>query len=236
MLMLINLLGKQARQEAVCGHQDGGPIRGRSHLPLLVEPAHGSVDHDELLANPQNFLVKIPGQGLGEGGHGGEGTERPTNMLTLSPTVHRLWGGCFFALKPVRVVSKRKMVVEFHWLQPRPKAKKQLMVNARIRPDCLAEVDSPGQDIRLLHSPSKTIITSGTRIAIRTDDPRKRPLPSFALLQMQWNLQRVAALSATAEWREEDCGDSDDDDATDRESVCPFWDVDYEYDSCFVDF
>lgn len=167
---------------------------------------------------------------------GGKGTERPTNMLTLSPTVHRLWGGCFFALKPVRVISKRKMVVEFHWLQPRPKAKKQLMVNARIRPDCLAEVDSPGQDIRLLHSPSKTIIISGTRIAIRTDDPRKRPLPSFALLQMQWNLQRVAALSATAEWREEDYGDSDDNDATDRESVCPFWDVDYEYDSCFVDF
>lgn len=144
---------------------------------------------------------------------GEKGTESPMNMLTLSPTVHRLWGACFFALKPIKA-RKRKMIVEFHWLQPRTKGKgkKPQMVNARNRPDCLAEVDSPGQDIRLFHCTTKAIMTSGTRISICTDDPQKRPLPSFALLQMQWNLQRVAALSGMAEWRYEKHGDSDDDD------------------------
>lgn len=145
---------------------------------------------------------------------GKKGTESPRNMLTLSPTVHRLWVACFFALKPIRA-SKRRIIVEFHWLQPRSKGEKPLLVNARTRPDCLAEIDSPGQDIRLIDCPSGTIITSGTRLAIYTDDPQRRPLPSFALLDMQWNLQRVAALSGKAKWRDEDYGDSDDDaDAT----------------------
>lgn len=108
-------------------------------------------------------------------------------MLTLS---HRLWVACFFALKPIRA-SMRRIVVEFHWLQPRPKGNKPLLVNARTRPDCLAEVDSPGQDIRLFHCPSGTIITSGTRFAIHTDDPQERPLPSFALLEMQWNMKSL---------------------------------------------
>ncbi|ODM15440.1 hypothetical protein SI65_09043 [Aspergillus cristatus] len=55
-----------------------------------------------------------------------------------------------------------------------------------------------------------------------TDDPKKRPLPSFQLLRMQWNLQRVATLSAAAEWREEKHGDCDDDDDAARESVHSF--------------
>ena len=154
---------------------------------------------------------------------GKKGTESPMNMLTLSPTVHRLWGACFFALKPIRA-SKHRLVVEFHWLQPRSKGKKHIMVNARIRPDCLAEIDSPGQDIRLIDCPSGKVITSGTRIAIKTDDPHKRPLPSFALLEMQWNLQRVAALSGMAEWRDQNYGDSDSDDYF--TGIFPFLNVD----------
>lgn len=154
---------------------------------------------------------------------GKKGTESPMNMLTLSPTVHQLWGACFFALKPIRA-SKHRLVVEFHWLQPRSKGKKHIMVNARIRPDCLAEIDSPGQQIRLIDCPSGKIITSGTRIAIKTDDPQKRPLPSFALLEMQWNLQRVAALSGMAEWRDQNYGDSDSDDYV--TGIFPFLNVD----------
>ena len=154
---------------------------------------------------------------------GKKGTESPMNMLTLSHTVHQLWGACFFALKPIRA-SKHRLVVEFHWLQPRSKGKKHIMVNARICPDCLAEIDSPGQHIRLIDCPSGKIITSGTRIAIKTDDPQKRPLPSFALLEMQWNLQRVAALSGMAEWRDQSYGDSDSDDYV--TGIFPFLNVD----------
>lgn len=149
---------------------------------------------------------------------GKKGTESPHNMITLSPTVHKLWDGCYFAFKPISLSrNRRKLVMEFHWLRPRPKATKgHHMVDALTPPDSVAEHDTPGEDIRLVHGPSKAIITSGRRVVMRTDNPKKQPLPSYQLLEMQWNLQRVGALSAAAEH------DDDDDDATARESVGPF--------------
>ncbi|OJJ31235.1 hypothetical protein ASPWEDRAFT_187153 [Aspergillus wentii DTO 134E9] len=50
-------------------------------------------------------------------------------------------------------------------------------------------------------------ITSGTVITLRTSDPMTHPLPSYALLQMQWYLNRIAGLSGAAEFdndRDED--------------------------------
>src|SRR5262249_49174956 len=44
-----------------------------------------------------------------------------------------------------------------------------------------------------------------------TVDPMLRPLPNFVLLEMQWILHRVAAMSGAAEPQDE-YGDSDDDD------------------------
>lgn len=154
---------------------------------------------------------------------GKKGTESPQNMITLSPTVHKLWSGCYFAFKPISLSrNRRKLVMEFHWLRPRPKATKgHHMVDALTPPESVAEHDTPGEDIRLVHGPSKAIITSGRRVVMRTDDPKKRPLPSYQLLEMQWNLQRVGALSAAAEPRQDEHVD-DDEDATARESVGSF--------------
>lgn len=45
------------------------------------------------------------------------------------------------------------------------------MVDPRIPPDSFADIDTPGEDIRLVHGPMKRIITSGWKIILRTDDP-----------------------------------------------------------------
>lgn len=56
-----------------------------------------------------------------------------------------------------------------------------------------------------LHSISvKTVrcdgkICSGDTIVFQTDDPEQRPLPSVALLEMQWTLHRVLAMSGAAD-------------------------------------
>jgi hypothetical protein len=42
-------------------------------------------------------------------------------------------------------------------------------------------------------------IYSGDKIYLTTDDPVLRPLPDLALLDIQWNLQRVTALTGVAE-------------------------------------
>jgi hypothetical protein len=51
----------------------------------------------------------------------------------------------------------------------------------------------------LFHIPTRQPDRSGDKISLKTDDPKTLPLPHFALLEMQWILQRVAAMSAAAE-------------------------------------
>ena len=39
---------------------------------------------------------------------------------------------------------------------------------------------------------------------MKTDDPANKPLPDPGLLEMQWHLQRILAMSGAAGWKEED--------------------------------
>lgn len=79
-------------------------------------------------------------------------------------------------------------------------------------PDCFTDFDIPGEDIKLWNCLAETKITSGQRIMIRTDDQRKRPLPLFKLLELQWYLQRVAALNDGYDDNNDDATASDNDD------------------------
>ena len=42
-------------------------------------------------------------------------------------------------------------------------------------------------------------IRSGHCFELQTDDPVRRPLPSFRLLQLQWFLQRIAGMAGAAD-------------------------------------
>jgi hypothetical protein len=53
-------------------------------------------------------------------------------------------------------------------------------------------------------------IESGDIFTLTTDNPRKRPLPSLELLEMQWILQRITAMSGAAGTPELDWDDDDD--------------------------
>jgi len=68
--------------------------------------------------------------------------------------------------------------------------------------DILTSPESPeGFDgnIKLFHFPTERQVCSGDAISLTTDDPVTRPLPHLALLEMQWTLQRMAAMSGAAE-------------------------------------
>lgn len=43
-----------------------------------------------------------------------------------------------------------------------------------------------------------------------TDDPENEPLPEPGLLEMQWHLQHILAMSGAAGWKEEDFDDDPD--------------------------
>jgi hypothetical protein len=76
----------------------------------------------------------------------------------------------------------------------------------------------------LLHFPTKQIIYSGQKFSLTTDDPKIHPLPDYGLLEMQWILQRVVAMSGAAEIYDD--FDNDDDDAMALRD---------EWDSCMED-
>lgn len=50
-------------------------------------------------------------------------------------------------------------------------------------------------------------ITSSTIIRFETDNPVERPLPSWDILELQWLLHRITAMSGASEEYEDDCDD-----------------------------
>ena len=63
--------------------------------------------------------------------------------------------------------------------------------------------DSVGKNIKLFNCATEQKLCSGDLFYFETSDPEELPLPRFALLQMQWHLQRIAALSGAAEVSDE---------------------------------
>jgi hypothetical protein len=138
-------------------------------------------------------------------------------MLTLTSTLHRFHSESAFALRPVRMSDdKTQLELEFHWLARQQRdstAKVDLMeqpLSSRDRADSQRGFVSCRFD-----DPTKpTLLVSGTRFTMTTDDPASKPLPDPGLLEMQWYLQRILAMSGSAGWNEEDF-DYDDPDAVD---------------------
>ena len=64
--------------------------------------------------------------------------------------------------------------------------------------------DASPVDCKLFNCLTEKKICSGDVITIRTEDPINHPLPSWDLLDMQWVLHSLVALSGAAEASEDD--------------------------------
>lgn len=138
-----------------------------------------------------------------------KGTETLINRLSLAPSAHRYWGNTMFALKPLkRSEDGTSMEVQFFWLPRNSPGARTIATPPVIHND----MESTGDNIRLFNCADCTIIKSGRVLTFTTDDPKDKPLPSYALLDLQWALHRVAALSGASEEQDSDGDDDDDDD------------------------
>jgi HNH endonuclease len=151
--------------------------------------------------------------------HPDKGVETCYNLICLSPNAHTCWTKAHFALKPIQLSDdKRSLDVEFHWM---PQCSCSMGVDILTRPELPGGLGSRS-GIGLFRVPYGQPIRSGDMITLTTDNPEKQPLPHFALLEMQWILNCVAAMSGAAE-----IYDDDDDDAM---AVRNEWDSDMEDD------
>jgi HNH endonuclease len=137
-----------------------------------------------------------------------QGSETCQNLICLSYDAHAYWGRAYFALKPIQLSDDEKTLdVEFHWL---PQRGYSAEVDVTTSPTS-SKVSDISAGTKLFHFPTEQEIHSGRKISLTTDDPVERPLPSFGLLEMQWILHRLVAMSGAAEINDD--LDNDDDDA-----------------------
>jgi hypothetical protein len=133
--------------------------------------------------------------------------------------MHGIWDQGKMALKPIELSpDKTSLTLEVHWLRNRRATESPLGNPSTPPPVNLLQVPSlaltPRESVKgfgFLDADTGERIFSGHKVTLTTDNPDERPLPSWELLEMQWVLQRLAAISGAAEFG----GDWSDDDSSD---------------------
>ncbi|KAF2180008.1 hypothetical protein K469DRAFT_715607 [Zopfia rhizophila CBS 207.26] len=149
------------------------------------------------------------------------GTELCQNLLCLAPHAHAYWERAYFALKPIRISDdKKRLDVQFFWLPSNPHVRGVDILQVPSLPD----LDQGPNLARLFNHETGAKISSRCEISLETDDPVSRPLPDFRILEMQWFLHRVTAMSGAAE-PQDDCHDDDDSDDNIAEALQNRWDM-----------
>jgi len=147
--------------------------------------------------------------------HPDTGVEACFNLISLSASAHWHWNKGRFALKPLEMSDdKKKLTVQFFW-QPQ-------YSHGNKDPVDLLEEPLSSRDLRWAKKEemeyyltrrqdgSPRDIQSGDIFTFTTDDPVIRPLPSWELLDMQWILQRLTAMSGGAGTPHVDVYDDED--------------------------
>jgi len=135
------------------------------------------------------------------------------NLMCLNPLAHRYHENGYFALKPIGLEDEDKCLkVRFFWL----KQSKSLPMNVGIFGAPLLEGSDQGPNkAKLYNHETDDKICSGDELCLETHDPKKFPLPSLELLDMQWILNRLVAIRGAAE-ADDDGYDDDGDDEDDQ--------------------
>ncbi|RAK90295.1 hypothetical protein BO79DRAFT_227213 [Aspergillus costaricaensis CBS 115574] len=118
---------------------------------------------------------------------GPEGTETCSNFLCMTDMAHKLWKTARFALETA---------VQFYWL---PVYNYRSRIPATEVPRRMSRKLSgttvDGKETMLFNIATNKKLCSGDILTFKTNDPNSHPLPSMELLDMQWVLNRVLALS-----------------------------------------
>jgi hypothetical protein len=145
------------------------------------------------------------------------GIETCKNLIYLDGVSHRLWGDAKFALRPLESSGDDSVLeLEFNWLRQYSSTPNRsyfdLLTVPRSNEGMAASGDEVRAPSRLFSNQLGRLIRTGDVLKITTTDLVRLPLPSRELLEMQWLLTQVAAMSGAAEDEEVRASDDEDDD------------------------
>lgn len=137
------------------------------------------------------------------------------NILSLGKDAHTLWDNGRFALRPVDQPDPTRLEVEFYW--QKKSADWSTRISFLAKPNSLRHPHTTGD--YTLYIPTGQFdqnghevarpVESGDSFVLTTSDPQNLPLPSWSLLEMQWHLQHIAAMSGATEPQDYSDFDSD---------------------------
>ncbi|GIJ92580.1 hypothetical protein Asppvi_001858 [Aspergillus pseudoviridinutans] len=138
----------------------------------------------------------------------GFGPEKPENLILLSPNAYALYAKGYIVLEPVNRDAEGKwLTLKLWWLQQHEGD----CVYFSIIPQLPSDIHPSDYGAALHDIRNDRPLLSGETITLETHDPENYPLPDTRILEMQWVLNRVLALSGTVkpndleddEWHED---------------------------------
>ncbi|CAK7273585.1 hypothetical protein SEPCBS119000_005736 [Sporothrix epigloea] len=151
-------------------------------------------------------------------------TEPFKNLLCLNSQLHFWWGAGHLALRPMRTLDPCIIKLHMHWLR-RPSTRSNLFSDGGF--DDISSLCGGDGDYRswgrppVAHRKSGLPLRTGQIFTVRAEDPDD--LPYFELLEMQWDLLRIAAMSGAAEAQDEEWYEDEED--LGGAEICVFSDV-----------
>ncbi|KAI2619267.1 hypothetical protein GGR54DRAFT_647936 [Hypoxylon sp. NC1633] len=134
--------------------------------------------------------------------------DAPQNMLCMNGTLQKWWRMGRFALKPVTKL-KNGIRLEFHWLQTAGKMIRDTVpIDTDPRP-LLKDFSDVSGCTSISNSRTCRPILTGEIFDIVSDD--ESLLPSYDILQLQWDLLRMVSLNGASEEPDDEGEDGDDD-------------------------
>lgn len=136
-----------------------------------------------------------------------DGTEIVENMICLSPSAHAMHVKGIFALEPLDTDSEGKwMTVRFWWLCFDITGDFALATV----PQLPSDFDGYAYNMGLHNIKTSRSIRSGDVVTLETNNPTTHPLPDTRLLEIQWLMNRVTAISGAAKPQHPEEGDDSD--------------------------
>lgn len=122
-------------------------------------------------------------------------TESAQNLVCLNHQLHWWFHNAKFALKPPRKTEDGGVVVQFHWLKANGLKPHRPLRGGLSFSDILSEAGLSDNDAwgdKLAHRKSGLPLQTGQTFVLGAKYPEQAP--SFELLQLSWDLLRVAAI------------------------------------------
>lgn len=124
------------------------------------------------------------------------GTEKAQNLLCMAPDTRRLYVQGYFALEPLDSDPEGKWInVALWWLKP---SKEAGSIDLVIPPQLPSDFDPRVLAINLHNVLTGRLFRSGDVIKFETPNPATHPLPSTHIIELQWLMQRLAAIVGVA--------------------------------------